>query len=106
MTEFDRRDLYIAVLDKYGITAQTLMLAEECAELVKAASKCCRYIKRLEPGDSLAMTLVNELIEEMADVEIVVEQMQTEYYITRDQIEAVKEKKLIRLEQRVAAVQR
>ena len=97
----EKKKLYRAVIDKFGITAQTLMLAEESSEMVKAASKCCRYIKRLEPGDSLAMSLVNDLIEEMADVEIVMEQMQTEYYITRSQIDTVKEMKLKRLKGKV-----
>ena len=101
MTRAEERNIYARALATHGITTQTLMLAEECSELVKAASKCCRYFSNLQPGDPVPPHLIENLIEEIADVDIMVEQMKMEYYITDSQVEDMKEAKLCRLKQRL-----
>ena len=94
-----RQQIYQAALDRYGIGSQTLMLAEECSELIKAASKACRYFSKLEPGDPTAFSLVQAITEEMADVEIMMEQIKQNYMISNLDIERWKEQKIQRLAQ-------
>lgn len=96
-----RQEIYQKALDKFGIGSQTLMLAEECSELVKAASKACRYFSKLEPGDSTAFTLVQNITEEIADVEIMMEQIKQNYFISNLDVERWKEQKIRRLAQQL-----
>ncbi len=60
----DKLDIYYRALEKYGISAQRLMLVEECAELLNAISKQFRNRATKE-----------DIITELADVHIMVEQM-------------------------------
>lgn len=53
-------------LKKYGIEHQTLMLCEECGELIQAANKTLRY--GIE-------TTKDQLVEEIADVMVMMEQI-------------------------------
>lgn len=73
----------------YGRTAQVYVLAEECSELSAAA---IRYLNRDYP--------VDKVIEEIADVEIMIEQFCfcREY---RDLINRAKKRKLKRLKARL-----
>jgi NTP pyrophosphatase (non-canonical NTP hydrolase) len=84
-----RNDLYNLALDKYGVTAQQLMMVEESSELTKV------ILKGLRDGMNKA-----ELIDEIADNEIMIEQMKQMYGI-RDEVAARKKYKKRRLEKRV-----
>jgi len=79
-------------LNVYGIQSQTLMLAEECAEVVKAASKLVRN-KNFKSSE-----LINCLVEEIADVRIMLNQMRIYYEIPDEQIDQVVAYKIGRLE--------
>lgn len=57
------------ILDHYGIVTQRRQLVEECAELIQAVSK----LQRVYPED--VKTVKYNFIEELADVEIMLEQM-------------------------------
>jgi len=59
-------EVYRKALDKWGIDAQVLMLAEEAAELSVAAAKLLRHHD---------LESVQRLAEEIADVQIMIEQM-------------------------------
>ena len=83
-----RQKLYWKALAKWGIESQLDMMIEECAELIQAI----QHIKRGR------YQFVN-LFEELADVEIVLEQMKLWYGIRR--VNAVKAVKLGRLEKRL-----
>ena len=81
-------ELYREVIDKYGIEAQKDMLLEEMSELQFAILKARR--KKLSITDGI--------IEEIADVEIVIDQLKFHYNIdTYD----IKIKKLKRLQERL-----
>ncbi|WP_018249834.1 nucleoside triphosphate pyrophosphohydrolase family protein [Orenia marismortui] len=83
----EKNDLYQKAIDKWGIESQLLQVVEECSELNKAIIK---HVNR--DGDFL-----KNIIEEAADVEIMLEQLRV---MTNDgiPIDKVKKKKLDRLE--------
>lgn len=77
-----------AALRRYGFKEQLAMLQEECGELVAAVN---RY-RRGRPGAFEAM------IDEMADVSILIKQMKLVY---RDEIEKAEARKVARLKERL-----
>jgi len=85
MTPEDRNALYKKALVKWGSSLQICVLFEECAELIRAVS---RFLAR--DGS------VDAVIEECADVSIMVEQIIL-MFNREDEFEAVKEAKLQRL---------
>lgn len=96
-----------AAVDKYGITAQTLMLAEESGELVQAASKANRHLQ-FKGGTTvpdwdrnIPMDLRSGLCEEIADVQIMINQICNYYNITQNELERWYDKKLDRLAERL-----
>jgi len=83
----ENKKLYQKALNKWGMEFQLLMLMEECSELITATSKVFRY-NNLEVIDRLA--------EEIADVEIMIEQIK--YAIgLQEACRLHKEKKIYRL---------
>lgn len=79
------------IAEHYGIVNQMNMLQEECGELIQAASK---YLRRKE---------VDGLIDEIADVEIMVAQVK--HLLgdkARHQIESVQAVKIARQKARIA----
>jgi len=84
----NRKKLYQKAKEKWGIEAQQNMLIEECAELIQAINK---YERLLD-----SKCLVN-LIEEIADVEIMLEQIK-QFLCLDSATKSAKLKKLQRLE--------
>ena len=82
----------------YGYEAQSNQLVEECAELIQAVSK----YRRAEGADKRAVALEN-LIEEIADVEIMIEQIKYLLQIPEEDLEAVKLFKVNRTRERTAS---
>lgn len=83
MTDLQRalcRDIF----DYYGSNMQMDVMQEECAELIQAISKVKRKGFRAS---------TDNLIEELADVEIMIEQLK---YMLKDDLEAVIKVKLER----------
>lgn len=89
MTDLQRA-LCRDILNHYGTNMQMDVTQEECAELIQAISK----VKR----EGLRATTYDNFIEELADVEIMIEQMK---YMIRDDLEAVIEIKLERQRDRI-----
>ena len=87
------RELYQAALEMWGLEAQLGMLQEECAEVVVAVNKYRRGCPSVDLADSLA--------QELADVEIMVEQMRAAGFALP--IDQHKRAKLERLQKRVDA---
>lgn len=79
-------------LKKYGIEHQTLMLCEECGELIQAANKTLRY--------GIDSTRA-QLTEEMADVLVMVEQIRMYYGIDWMELNRMYCEKVERLEKRM-----
>lgn len=82
-----KEQFYEASIAKWGIDSQLKLFAEECCELAIVALK----LKRIYNGSNLP-----ELVEEIADVEIMIEQF-CHHYKLRDAIDEWKEQKLRRL---------
>lgn len=69
------KHILCTALTKYGIDKQTDMMIEEMSELTKALLKLRRFTGNI----SLEPALVANVIEEIADVGIVLEQMRIYY---------------------------
>lgn len=70
MTDRQKNTCWL-LLDHYGIESQRRQLIEECAELIQALAKVERY-----NGD---IKELNNLFSEIADVEIMLEQIKHHY---------------------------
>lgn len=82
----------------YGFDLQSNLLMEECAELIQAVNK---YKRKIYSGLSVYSTLDN-LIEEIADVELMLEQIKALLNISDKYIEAWKKDKVERTRNRIA----
>lgn len=80
----ERFSIYDKMLKKYGGECQVLMAVEECSELQQAILKFLR--DKCSPI---------EISEEMADVEIMLEQLKV-VFNNKDEVEDFKKQKLIR----------
>lgn len=65
MKQDERKQLYLEAIEKYGFYQQINQLQEECAELIVASNKLRRKGKEAVEG----------MIDELADVFIMVEQI-------------------------------
>jgi NTP pyrophosphatase (non-canonical NTP hydrolase) len=83
----DIKTMCKTIADRYGYPVQSFQLIEECSELIQAVSKYRRQ------GNSDAL---RNYIEEIADVEIMLEQIKYLLGIKEDDIEGVKLYKLHR----------
>lgn len=93
MTEEEKNKILVQAIATYGEESQINMAIEEMAELTKALCK----LKRAEaPCEKDAA--IGNVIEEMADVEITLEQLKI---IVNHDIEPMKRFKLQRLNQRI-----
>jgi len=90
----DKKQLYKKAIEKWGKEAQILMLFEEMAELQKAV---CKLNRTVNGGD------LNIVIDEIADVEIMIEQLRELLHIQESLIDFVKKQKLERLEELLSA---
>lgn len=89
MNETDKCLLYNSALNEYGIKAQQMVLIEECGELLDVIAKSYRN-----------RTGISDIITELADVSIMVEQMA--FFYGLDDYRAEKERKLLRLKERLS----
>ena len=93
---YNNNEVYKAAINKWGKEIQVEIAIEEMAELIKAIQK----IKRGAKGNTTEwFSLIHNVCEEIADVEIMIEQMKIIYPLSI--IEDFKEAKLKRLEERL-----
>ena len=97
MKKEKREELYQKAIEKWGVVSQIEMLNEESIELALAVRKFLRNNKNPE----YEFTNATNLIEEIADVEIMIEQLCFIFTNFREQIQDVKDFKLQRLEKRI-----
>ena len=83
------RDLYTAAVKKFGKEHQLVLCMEEMAELTKELSKNMRGSKN-----------ITNISEEIADVEIMLEQLRV-IFGNRSEVDTIKAEKLLRLADRV-----
>lgn len=89
----EEKDLYERNIKYHGIEQETTIAMEECSELIKAISKCKRYGCEDEYRDNL--------IEEMADVLFILDELKLIYDISDDTIADVKKYKIDRQSYRI-----
>lgn len=80
-------------IEKYGKEPQCRQAMEECAELIQVINKCIRYPNKKDCR--------NNLIEEIADVEIMLYQLKEMFDIGEKEIFEMKEQKAKREEERL-----
>jgi len=96
MTPEQETKILASAINTFGINAQLDILMEECAELIQAI---CKY-KRGAPTPAGTLILWGRMHEEMADVEIMIDQARV--YTGDADINVHREHKLKRLEERIA----
>jgi len=84
--------LYNQALKKWGAEAQVMLFFEEIAEL---------SVKICHAGRKNKIVFACDLIDELADVEIMLEQMAVMFNIPKEDIRNKKKEKLRRLEKRL-----
>lgn len=90
MDERERRDIMLRAIHRYGETAQIDMAVEEMAELAKALCK----VKRATPGAATTAAIAN-VIEEIADVQIMLDQLRLIFARSTDEVEEDKLRRLL-----------
>ena len=92
MIKIKRKSPYQIFLDTYGEEAQLDMAIEEMSELIKAICKYKRFYKTANASEK--ERLVNDIIEETADVALNIEKLA--YIFGTQKVEEMKEFKLTR----------
>lgn len=92
MTYEERRAVYFAAIDHYGSDSQILMAVEEMAELTKELAKTFR------PNE----TTTEKLVDEIADVVVMLEQLRLIFDVNEEVQERI-DFKVQRLAQRIGA---
>lgn len=91
MNDIEYRSILCKAICTYGKEAQTLMFFEEVAELEK---ELCKNARGKQNRD--------EILEEVADVEIMLEQIKIMHALNVGAIERVKAQKVQRLNERLS----
>lgn len=92
------------IADTYGFSEQSRQLSEECAELIVAVNKYHREIKKPShtPSDCTDKQYLSlQIMEEIADVTIMIEQIKYLLQISETDIEQIIEQKLNRQLERI-----
>lgn len=97
MTKQEIEDAIAIIATHYGANAQSMQTCEECAELIQAVSKLTRGVNEIR---------ILSLVEEIADVRIMMSQMMQFYGIPETEIALLVEKKLERQLERIKGEQR
>lgn len=86
------------VIDKFGLDYQLAKVQEECAELIQAISKLKRAGNSDHPGRT-AKAAMNNLMEEAADVQIMLDQIRIMY--PSHAYDTIRAQKIARLQKRM-----
>ena len=92
MTQAEK-DLYERNIKYHGIEQETTIAMEECSELIQAISKCKRY--------GCINKYRENLIEEMADVLIMIDELKMIYQISDIDISDIRQYKMDRQSYRI-----
>lgn len=97
MTEKAYNDAITIIAMHYGMKAQSMQACEECAELIQAVSKLTRGVTEIR---------ILSLVEEIADVRIMMSQLMQLYGIPETEIATLVERKLERQLERIKGEQK
>ena len=90
MDERERRNIMTRAIQHFGETAQIDMAVEEMAELTKAICK----VKRAQAGAEMGAAIEN-VVEEIADVQIMLDQLRLIFARSTDEVEEDKLRRLL-----------
>lgn len=93
LARIDIKHTFNQSIIKYGEEPQCRQAMEECAELIQAINKYIRYPDRKDCH--------NNLIEEIADVEIMLYQLKVMFNVSDDEVFEVKVQKAVREQERL-----
>lgn len=96
MTEKAYNDAIGRIAEHYGAGAQSMQTCEECAELIQVVSKLTRGVTEMR---------ILALVEEIADVRIMMSQLMQLYGIPETEVAALVDVKLDRQISRIAPVE-
>lgn len=95
----ESKEIMQLAIDSYGRVNQVIQTVEELSELSQAL---CKSLIRLNyTKEKISLESVDNIFEEMADVEIMLEQCKMIFYKSEDKINDYKNKKIKRLERRL-----
>lgn len=97
MTEQETNNAIGEIAEHYGARAQSMQTCEECAELIQAVSKLTRGVTEMR---------ILALVEEIADVRIMMSQLMQLYGIPETEIATLVERKLERQLERIKGEQK
>lgn len=89
------------IADYYGLKNQQRQLSEECAELIQATSKYMRYSEGPIEAYTNDWKYIQNVIEEIADVEVMLEQVKYLLNINNAAVEEIKKNKIERQLERI-----
>ena len=92
MTEQEMKNAITIIAMHYGVKAQSMQTCEECAELIQAVSKLTREVTEIR---------ILSLVEEIADVRIMMSQMMQLYGIPEPEVSERIDEKLKRQLERI-----
>lgn len=84
------KDKQLKIIKHYGPNKQLEQLVEECGELIVAIAKFQRSAQSLGIKKKVPSEELNNLIQEMADVENLIEQIKFDYHLISEGIKRVK----------------
>ena len=88
------------IANYYGLSKQIRQLSEECAELIQATSKYMRY-QETSYAATVDWKYLQNVCEEIADVEVMLEQIKYLLHINPKAVEAIKGRKVNRQLERI-----
>lgn len=91
------KQIFKRAIEHYGVNDQSQVACEECAELIKALSKYHRVTKHQAYDKRKIQLCMNNIIEEVADVGIMIDQIKLMYGISEKDVNAVRTEKVERL---------
>lgn len=92
----DYKKLNIQIAKHYGYDNQSNQLIEECAELIQAINKHKRVLSGGQKTELKMSQAIENIIEEIADVELMLEQIKYLLSINTVYVEGVKQQKVMR----------
>ena len=101
------RDKIKRIADRYGFSKQSRQLTEECGELIQAVNKYYRHKEGLTSKDTILTSasdinlLIHNIVEEIADTEIMLEQIKYLLNVNPAAVEEIKKNKVNRQLERI-----
>lgn len=101
------KDKIEKIANHYGFEKQSRQLSEECAELIQAVNKYYRFREGLVTNDDVLTStndnnmLIQNIVEEIADVEVMLDEIKHLLNINPDAIEQIKTNKIARQLERI-----